>query len=489
MKKRAGVSIGLVLLISGAAVPSHSVAAPLNDNFASRLLMQVGDTDVRSSVEATIEPEEPLTENDPESLGCNQQGETVPGGVQMYSTLWWAFKGNGGPITVSTGNSNFDTVLAVYEMPSKVLLGCNDDIQPYDFTRTYLGPQLGSEFRMNTVAGREYAVQVGGCSPPDQCNATTSGEIALTISPTPPNDRRANPLPISAGTPLSVTTMGATTEPGETTYCGPDPYGKTVWFRYIAPAVGTAVFSASGFDTVLAVYQGSSPTPLGCNDDAVEGQLGASQLPMSEPPGPPFKVSLGEYLIQVGGAYNTGFTETAARNGHLQVQVQFTEDLDLDNDGYPRPEDCNDNNPLIHPGAKEIRGNKVDENCDGRALPLPMLKPRIEMASYIYETGNPHAKVREVLIRSLRQGERIELLCRGGCPFRRKGPIFVRRVVSKLVVAHGLRLALRSSLEVRVTKPGWIGREKTFFFPAKGPRRDRERCIGPHGSLQACVSH
>jgi hypothetical protein len=38
---------------------------------------------------------------------------------------------------------------------------------------------------------------------------------------------------------------------------------------------------------------------------------------------------------------------------------------DADNDGYPWCNDCDDGNPGIHPGAPEICGNHIDDNCNG----------------------------------------------------------------------------------------------------------------------------
>ena len=40
--------------------------------------------------------------------------------------------------------------------------------------------------------------------------------------------------------------------------------------------------------------------------------------------------------------------------------------IDNDKDGICQPEDCDDNDPLVHPGAVERCGNGRDDNCDGQ---------------------------------------------------------------------------------------------------------------------------
>ena len=39
--------------------------------------------------------------------------------------------------------------------------------------------------------------------------------------------------------------------------------------------------------------------------------------------------------------------------------------FDLDGDGYPEDEDCDDTNASIFPGAEDPFGDDIDQNCDG----------------------------------------------------------------------------------------------------------------------------
>ncbi|MCA1592101.1 MAG: NF038122 family metalloprotease [Acidobacteria bacterium] len=92
----------------------------------------------------------------------------------------------------------------------------------------------------------------------------------------PANDNFASAQAIagSSGT-TSGTNIGATKEVGEPNHAA-NPGGRSVWYRWTAPASGTATFDTKGsnYDTTLAVYTGGSVGALALiveNDDIVSG--------------------------------------------------------------------------------------------------------------------------------------------------------------------------------------------------------------------------
>jgi hypothetical protein len=92
----------------------------------------------------------------------------------------------------------------------------------------------------------------------------TPASRTWTVSLAPPNDMFAGAQSVagSSGT-VTGTNVDATKEAGEPNHAGV-PGGRSIWYRWRAPATGSVTFETVGsnFDTVLAAYRGSSVAAL-----------------------------------------------------------------------------------------------------------------------------------------------------------------------------------------------------------------------------------
>src|SRR5215210_5083679 len=110
----------------------------------------------------------------------------------MVANAWDRLPGGtGGPVTLTTDGSDFDTVLAVYPASGPLQpITCNDDVG---------GSAATSEVTFTAQAGTAYLVQVGGCSGNAGCG-DSEGFIELTMYRAPGNDNRgaAETIPLGS---------------------------------------------------------------------------------------------------------------------------------------------------------------------------------------------------------------------------------------------------------------------------------------------------
>ena len=112
----------------------------------------------------------------------------------------------------------------------------------------------------------------------DDATAIVEPNQAVSIAAAPANDAFAAAQslgnPGAASGSLGASTAEASKEPGEPVHGAPNvpSNNASIWYRWVAPATGTLTVSTagSGFDTVLALYTGTSLNALAAvasNDD------------------------------------------------------------------------------------------------------------------------------------------------------------------------------------------------------------------------------
>jgi hypothetical protein len=464
IRRAVGLAAALVCLLPAAAWASDSFSTP--STFSRNGMI------VTNTTGATVQQDEPYT-----ALG----GDFCDGN-EIKSTLWFEFRGTGGPMLVSTSGSEFDTIMAVYEgsPPTANLdfngnaqdgnvVACNDDRGTND---------LDSQINLpSTVNGRRYLLQIGGCSDDNvgQCSAVEPDAGLLRFALVT-NDSRLQPETLAVGNGTR-TNLGASTGDERTT-CGSASFGKTVWFRYVAPANGDVSFSTGSFDTVISAYRGNDF--LRCNDNAGQDPNSSEVT---------FHVDAGQqYLIQVGGkgtGENAQFGGFTYRLGFTRAPVVTPPpppppvDPDSDGDGLVDSLDCDDANPKRRAGLPEIRGNKVDEDCSGKAQDYLQVRGRIGRANYSAEAST---RLRELFVRRLAAGEKVTITCRGrGCSRKRLTKKFNKARASFNFASSLRRNRPRKGavLEVRITAPRRIGRVYRYTFRFYNFPKRADLCLRP----------
>jgi hypothetical protein len=157
----------------------------------------------------------------------------------------------------------------------------------------------------------------------------------------------------------------------------------------------------------------------------------------------------------------------------------WTVAFDRDRDGFtrfsPQP-DCNDNNAQIHPGAKEIPGNKVDENCDGIAAPFGRVRTGIRFAF------TPDHRVATLSVVHVPSTATVKTLCRGGgCAFGSHTTKRPHRTVQLGSLFRNRPLRVGARIEVDITQPGHIGKVERFTVLSQVLPHFQDLCQQPGG--------
>lgn len=232
-------AVAALLLMGGLASAAQADATPPNDAQAN----------------ATVVSALPTTDQVDTTAATNEANEPNDCGTGAGHTVWYRVDvPSGTDVQVKTEGSNFDTVLAVYEVYSdntSAVVACDDDS----------GPDLTSSTHFRTYSGSTYLVQAGGYQ-------GDFGALHIRFSTVEPlgNDNFANAVPLESSFDELASNGGATKEDGEPLPCNRYLIDKTVWFSWTAPDHG--LLSLYGGDRVIGLYAGTSLSnlqPIGCS--------------------------------------------------------------------------------------------------------------------------------------------------------------------------------------------------------------------------------
>jgi hypothetical protein len=272
-----------------------------------------------------------------------------------------------------------------------------------------------------------------------------------------------------------------------------------LWSNRAMPAAGDYLLDAAGYDAGAPGF-GAIVTPAsGMVGQALTFAAPAFDVWTGVSVGWSFGDGTGaagmssSHAYQAPGTYTIGITASDAvgnATGTSRTVVIHAPPPDSDGDGYPDDLDCDDANKAIHPGAKEIRGNRRDENCDHKSDPY-LQNPAVVSVSW--SVDGRRLTVTRFRVKQVPKGGRATVRCTGKrCPFARKRVGKPRRgtinVFKTLKTKRQRRLLAGQMLEVRVTAPEHFG--KVVRYPLKagdvpssqtycvwpGERRLRRRC-------------
>jgi hypothetical protein len=149
--------------------------------------------------------------------------------------------------------------------------------------------------------------------------------------------------------------------------------------------------------------------------------------------------------------------------------------LDSDSDGYPSTTDCADFNNTVHPGAPELAGNGIDDDCSGGDQPAKMTGV-VAVSWSVTRRSLP--KLGYMRVRDALGGARVTVRCSGRhCPFKSRVRTANRHGNVSLTKLFRTRLRSGVRLDVAITSPNTIGKVTRYRIRRGKLPRGQSLCV------------
>src|SRR3954453_7787998 len=152
--------------------------------------------------------------------------------------------------------------------------------------------------------------------------------------------------------------------------------------------------------------------------------------------------------------------------------------LDRDGDGYNRPQDCNDQDASVHPNAVDTPQDGIDQNCDFADARFPHLSARVGMS---WSKSGRGTRVDSLKIRKVPAGAAVRVTCKGKrCAFSRKAVKLKKGAANAGRLFKARFLGKGTVVVVVISQAGHVGQAVRYTIrkPTKRPRR-KDLCTSP----------
>lgn len=153
-------------------------------------------------------------------------------------------------------------------------------------------------------------------------------------------------------------------------------------------------------------------------------------------------------------------------------------DSDKDDDGVNAGLDCDDADAAVRPGAVDVPGDGVDQDCKDGDAAFPVTSASL---NYNFKAAGKRTRIVRLVLSKIAVGATVKVTCKGrGCPVRSKtvrpskGTVNVRALLRRKPLRAG------NVLTLSITQPGHVA--KVVSFKARRGRSPKPavfRCIEP----------
>lgn len=273
-------------------------------------------------------------------------------------------------------------------------------------------------------------------------------------------------------------------------WAAPDGQGNSVVAWAKPDGKGSTIAQAAGYDVAPPTLSGL--TVPGTIPAGVPGTFGVTASDVWSTPS--VQWAFGDGGVANGpsvtrayggpGAFTASATatDTIGNTATASAPVQVGE-ADADGDGIPAGRDCNDGTASVKPGARDVPGNGVDEDCNGSDAAYRDLQVNVEL-TWTRRVGRSTTRIATLRLDGVRDGDRVTVKCTGkGCKKSANRTRTLKKVkkgkVSLTGAVAGLQLQPKAKLSVTVARAEFVSRTFTYEIRRGKSPKKTTRCQAP----------